>query len=334
MKIQWIIGLLLFSLLTSCEKVLIEKGYEENPYVVFDALWEDVNNRYSYFEEKNIDWDAMRTVFRAKIDDGISDQTLFYLLAEMLYTLEDGHVNLRSGFDRSRNWEWYLDYPPNFNANIVEREYLGADFRQVGPFQAQLLEDVLFVYYGSFGSQVEEDHLDALMELAEGTSGLIVDIRNNGGGSLGNALRIAGRLTDETLVYARSRIKTGPGSSDFSDWEDLEISPRGDKRYTGKVAVLTNRLSYSSANAFAQMARVLPNAILIGDRSGGGGGTPAYGELPNGWTYRFSATQTVSPEGEHLEFGVPADIEAALEAEDEQSGVDTIIERALEWLRG
>ncbi|HDR51434.1 MAG TPA: hypothetical protein ENN90_07415 [Mariniphaga anaerophila] len=27
----------------------------------------------------------------------------------------------------------------------------------------------------------------------------------------------------------------------------------------------------------------------------GGGGIPAYGELPNGWIFRFSATQTVNP---------------------------------------
>lgn len=335
MKNLWINSLLLLVLLlTSCEKVLLEEGFEEEPVVVFDALWEDVNNRYSYFEEKNIDWDSIRAVYRPMVEEGMSDIELFDLLAEMLFTLEDGHVNLRSDFDRSRNWEWYLDYPPNFNANIVEREYLGSDFRQVGPFRAQLLEEVLYVYYGSFGSPVEEDHLDALIEMAEGTTGLIFDIRNNGGGSLSNARRIAGRLTDQALVYARSRTKTGPGSTDFSEWEDLKVSPRGSNRYTGKVAVLTNRLSYSAANAFAQMARALPNAVLIGDRSGGGGGTPVYGELPNGWTYRFSATQTISPDGEQLEFGVPVDIESALQPADEQAGVDTIIERALAWLRG
>ena len=79
------------------------------------------------------------------------------------------------------------------------------------------------------------------------------------------------------------------------------------------------------------MMRVLSQAVLIGDRTGGGG-TPVYGELPNGWTYRFSATQSVSPRGTHLEFGIPVDIEVSLRPEDERAGVDTIIEGALEWV--
>lgn len=326
--------LLLLLLSGACEKALLGGDPDTAPTAVFDALWEDVNNRYSYFEEKGIDWDSIRAAFRPRVADQMSDTELFGLLAEMLFALEDGHVNLTSTFGRSRNWEWFLDYPPNFNANIVERHYLGRDFHQVGPFRAQLIDGALYVYYGSFAGTVEEAHLDALLALADGSEGLIIDIRDNGGGSVENAGRIASCLAEEPLVYARRRIKTGPGRDEFSAWENLLIQPRSGSRYAGKVAVLTNRQTYSAANAFAQMARVLPNAVLIGDRSGGGGGTPVYGELPNGWTYRFSATQSVSPSGEHLEFGVPVDIGAALVPEDEQAGVDTVIERALEWVRG
>lgn len=325
-------GLTFLLLAGSCEKAFLGKDTEGSPPAVFEALWQDVNDRYSYFEEKSINWDSIRTVYQPQVEASMTDRELFDLLAEMLFTLEDGHVNLVSDFDRSRNWDWYLDYPPNFNENIVERNYLGRDHRLIGPFRAQMLDDVLYVYYGSFGSALDEAHLDALMERAAGAGGLIIDIRQNGGGSLNNAGRLASCLTGDRLLYARSRIKTGPGPEDFSDWDNLHIEPRSGSRYEGKVAVLTNRYSYSAANFFAQMARVLPNAVLIGARSGGGGGTPVYGELPNGWTYRFSATQSISPDGEHLEFGIPVDIGVDLAPEDEQAGIDTIIERALEWL--
>ncbi len=328
------LALLIMLLAGACEKALLGGDPDTAPLAVFDALWEDVDARYSYFQEKGIDWDSIRMAYRPRVHDGMSDGELFDLLAEMLFILEDGHVNLTSTFGRSRNWEWFLGYPPNFNANIVERHYLGRDFHQVGPFRAQLLGDVLYVYYGSFANTVEDAHLDALLALAEGTKGLIIDIRDNGGGSEQNAKRIAACLASDPLVYARSRIKTGPGREEFSEWEDQLITPRQGRRYAGKVAVLTNRSTFSAANTFAQMARVLPGAILIGDRTGGGGGTPAYAELSNGWTYRFSATQSVNPAGEHLEFGVPVDIGAALAPEDEQAGVDTIIERALEWVGG
>lgn len=332
--VKFFFGALLIFLAGACEKAILGGDPDTAPLAVFDALWQDVNDRYSYFEEKDIDWDSIRAAYRPRVHNGMSDMELFGLLAEMLFTLEDGHVNLTSSFGRSRNWDWFQDYPPNFNANIVERHYLGRDFHQVGPFRARLLDSVLYVYYASFASTVEEAHLDALLALAEGTEGLLIDVRDNGGGSVANASRIAACLAEEPMVYARRRTKTGPGSNDFSEWENLRIEPRSGSRYAGKVGVLTNRQTFSAANAFAQMARVLPNAVLIGDRTGGGGGTPVYGELPNGWTYRFSATQSVSPAGEHLEFGVPVDIEVALAPEDEQAGVDTIIERALRWVRG
>ncbi len=321
-------------LFAGCEQVLLVATPEQAPLAVFDALWEDVDARYSYFAEKQIDWDSVRAVYRPRVDDQMGEGPLFDLLAEMLFALQDGHVNLSADFDRSRNWDWFWDYPPNFNANVVERHYLGRAFRQIGPFRARLLDDVLYVYYGSFARTVEPAHLDALLEAAAGTRGILLDVRDNGGGSLGNANRLAACFATESVVYARHRTKTGPGPNDFSPWEDRRISPRDGSRYSGRVAVLTNRGTFSAANAFAQMARVLPNALLIGDRSGGGGGTPVYGELPNGWTYRFSATQSVSPTGEHLEFGVPVDIRVDLLPADEAAGIDTIIERALAWLRG
>ena len=332
---------LLFSLLflgvfltTACEQFLLVGTPEQSPPAVFDALWEDVDARYSYFVEKNIDWDSVRAVYRPQVEDDMGEARLFDLLAELLFILEDGHVNLTAGFDRSRNWDWFFDYPPNFNANVVERHYLGRGFRQIGPFRAQRLDSILYVYYGSFAGALLPEHLDALVAAATEADGLIIDIRNNGGGSLGNATRLAGCFTDEPLAYARHRTKTGPGRDDFSPWEDRRVEPRSGSRYTGRIAVLTNRQTYSAANAFAQMARVLPEAILIGDRSGGGAGTPVYGELPNGWTYRFSATQSVGPAGEHLEFGVPVDLEVDLLPADEDAGFDTLIERARAWLRG
>jgi C-terminal processing protease CtpA/Prc len=82
------------------------------------------------------------------------------------------------------------------------------------------------------------------------------------------------------------------------------------------------------------MMRTIPHATLIGDDTGGGGGIPVYGELPNGWTYRFSATQTITPGGEHIEITVPVDIRVDLDSADEANGVDTIIEAALATLVG
>lgn len=137
-------------------------------------------------------------------------------------------------------------------------------------------------------------------------------------------------MTDEFYVYAQSRTKTGPGSEDFSSWENMSISPREGATYSGEIVLLCNRTSYSASTFFAQMMKAHPKAIIMGDDTGGGGGVPAYGELPNGWLYRFSSSQTINPKGEDIEGGVEVDQKVDLDPGDESNGVDTILEVALD----
>ncbi len=322
--------LLIAGILTSCEKQFLSTDPANNPVSNFEHLWNEVNNKYSYFEYKSIDWQEVYDTYHPLIYDGMSDKELFDVLADMLFELRDGHVNLTSPFDRSRNWDWFLDFPPNFNENIIYRNYLGNNYWITGPLHNQIIDDVLYVYYASFANSISQANIDELMERAQGLKGIVIDIRSNGGGSSGNAVALASALTDQPFDYGYSRIKNGPGKDDFSPWAKLTISPRSGKRFTGQVILLCNRNSYSASNFFAQMMKSLPNAILVGDQTGGGGGIPAFGELPNGWIYRFSASQMVDLQGEHIESGVPVDISVELSPDDEVNGIDTILEAALE----
>ncbi len=70
-----------------------------------------------------------------------------------------------------------------------------------------------------------------------------------------------------------------------------------------------------------------------GDWTGGGAGTPVGAELPNGWTVRYSSTQTFLPDGFNIEGGIPPDIRIDMNEADRQQGKDTILERALAELR-
>lgn len=317
----------------SCERYLVAPDPDNTPTANFEFLWEELDHKYSYFGYKSIDWDSVYAVFRPQIHDDMDERELFGILAEMLNTLQDGHVNLLSSFDRSRNWDWYLDYPANFNENIVYRNYLGDDYSMSGPLHHQTIDSVLYVYYASFGNQISQANLDALMEAAEGMKGVIVDIRSNGGGSSSNAYALASCFTEDTLLFGYSRIKNGAGHEDFSPWRSLQLNPRSGTRFEGDVVLLCNRNSYSASNLFALIMDAIEHVMLMGDRTGGGGGTPAYGELPNGWQYRFSSTQTLDPEGKHVEHGIDVDIPVNLDPADEAAGIDSIIEAALDLLR-
>jgi hypothetical protein len=325
-----ILGLVFFN--SSCEVIIQPNDSQQRPTEIFEFLWNDIHNRYSYFEEKNIDWVAVRENFRPMVQDGMDQYELFEVLGEMLAELEDGHVNLLSSFDRSRNWSWYEDFPALYDEQLVLDRYLETNYRIIGPFRAQTVQGMLYVNYRSFEREVTDAHMDEIIRLMQFHEGLIIDVRSNGGGSLQNAFNIASRFTAEQLRYGSIRFKAGPGRADFTPWSALNISSHNGARYPGKVAVLTNRKSYSSTTFFAQMMRTLPQARLFGDRTGGGGGTPAYAELSNGWTYRFSASQAIDLDEQHLEFGVPVD-EEVLQLREGNSDTDLIIEAAVAWLK-
>ena len=320
-------------LLTSCEKMLLHPDSEAEPMVVFEYLWQDVRNRYSYIDVKRINWDSIGEAYSKHFYSGMSEKELFEVLSEMLFELRDGHVNLSSDFDRSRNWSWFQQYPDNYNQNIIDKNYLKKDFLITGPLQNQVIDSILYVNYRSFGNTIDDKHINALMDRAKGMHGIIIDVRHNGGGNLNNGYKLASCFADSSMVYAYQRYKTGPGPENFTSWGEMTIEPRKGERFGGPVVLLTNRRSYSASTFFAQMMRVIPRATVIGNNTGGGGGIPMFGELPNGWRYRFSATQTVTPEGDHIELEVPADIQADIQTGDEARGIDSIIELALNYIR-
>jgi hypothetical protein len=346
------IALLILIGFSSCERLFIKEEPEPDNEVIFDHLWTTVDEKYSFFTDKNIDWDSARNVFRRKAVNARNSIELFNVLADMLFILEDGHVNISAGIDVSRNWQWFLEYPANFNFDLIERNYLvpSDDYQISGPVHNTIIDSVGYMYYESFSDNVSTSLMDYivfkfLINEREGSfeinsldgpvAGLIIDVRNNGGGSISNAFTIANRFAEEKIKVADWFYKIGPGHDEFSQAEEKFIEFEGDDEYkfTKPIVVLINRSSYSSANFFASMMSFLPNVTLMGDQTGGGGGLPINNELPNGWRYRFSATKTLDANGENIEFGVRPDIEVSLDSADLLLGKDKMIEEAINFIK-
>ncbi|WP_438589109.1 S41 family peptidase [Duncaniella dubosii] len=54
------------------------------------------------------------------------------------------------------------------------------------------------------------------------------------------------------------------------------------------VIVLANRSTFSAANNFVSVMKLLPGVRVVGATTGGGSGMPYSSELPCGWSVRFS----------------------------------------------
>ena len=327
--------ILTFLFLPSC----ITEGIQENsPQGNFEALWRIIDTKYCFLDYKNkeygLDWDEVYRRYSNRLTDDMTNKELFQVLAEMLEELRDGHVNLVAAHETSSYREWYDSYPSNF-VDTIQRIYLGKDYTSVAGIKYQILEDNIgYIYYGSFSSGIGESNLDEVLNELSICDGLILDVRNNGGGLLTLSDRIASRFTNEKILTGYLSYKTGTGHSEFSKPEPIYVEPATDRvRWLKPVAILTNRRSYSSTNDFVGKMKQMPQAIIIGDKTGGGSGLPFSSELPNGWSVRFSASPMYDPDMNHQEFGIEPDIKVDMTSEDMQKGIDTIIETARKQLK-
>lgn len=306
---------------------------DNSPVKNFDALWKIIDEHYCFLDYKNIDWDRVHRDYKKRIKSDMGNDALFTLMGDMLSELKDGHVNLVASHDMTRYWNWSQDYPVNFDTSLQEK-YLGKNYSIAGGMSYTILEDNIgYVYYGSFMRDVGDGNLSQILSRMSICKGIIIDIRSNGGGSLGNVERIASRFFNEKTQVGFISHKIGRGHSDFSPLFPKYIESYDGLRFQKPVVVLSNRGCFSAANDFVNVMKHAPNAKVVGDKTGGGSGLPFSSELPNGWTIRFSASPIYDINKNHIEFGIEPDISVELLKEDKDKGRDTIIEKARELIK-
>lgn len=326
------LGLLVLAItLSACEKA---DEWDRSPMANFEALWKIMDEHYCFFSYKQVDWDEVHRRYATQIADTMDQYALFDTLAKMLAELKDGHTNLYSHFNTARYWDWYLDYPDNFDLNLIEDHYLGRDYAIAGGLKYTKLCDgqIGYIYYGSFSSAASNNALNHIFYQFRDCKGLILDIRNNGGGLLTNSERIASRFIDEKRLVGYVRHKTGKAHDAFSEPYPQYLEPSEGILWLRPVVVLTNRRCYSAANDFVQKVSPLPLVTTLGDRTGGGSGLPFSSELPNGWAVRFSSSPMLDVSGQSTEFGIDPEIAVSLSDTDKERGLDTLIERAKQEL--
>ena len=327
-----ILWLLCVSALTACHS-RDEIAFSMDPVENVEALWQIIDTKYCYVEDKNVDWNAVHDTYVAKAallkkDDQIA---LFDLCAAMLDTLKDGHVNLYSPFDQSYCTSWYNSYPANYDAQL-QKLYLH-DYRIAGGLYYCTIDNdsIGYIYYPSFSNSFSSANLYWIFTAFQNCLGLIIDVRNNGGGDLDNAYKLASPFFTDNRIVGYWQHKTGPGHRDFSEMEELRSDTALIRsKWMRPTVVLCNRRSYSAANSFVNIMRYADNAAVIGSVSGGGGGMPMSYELPCGWTVRFSSVRMYDAEKKDIEQGVRPHLIVNMKSTDK----DDIIEKAIDLIHG
>ena len=308
---------------------------ENTPVGNIEALWQIIDEKYCFVEEKGVNWDSIHTLYTdsaRQIDtneDGWNIK-LFDLMASMLNQLHDGHVNLYSAFDVSVCEDWYAGYPENFDEELVENLYLQGARYAGGMYYNKIAHDSIgYIRYSSFSNAIGQSNMYYVLKSFSQCRGIIIDVRHNGGGDLTNAYTLASTFLKHDTLVGYWQHKNGTGHEDFSKMEPIYV--RYDampNKWYRPVVVLQDRHVYSAANAFVNCMRYTDNTLLLGGVSGGGGGMPMSYELPMGWVVRFSSVKLYDAAQKSIEEGIAPHVTVTLESTDK----DDLIEKAVELI--
>lgn len=82
-----------------------DKSRKDEALYNFEVLWQTFNEHYVYFEERNIDWNALKIKYQNQITKTIKSFDFFLLMEEMLDEINDGHVNLYAPNDLRKKYK-------------------------------------------------------------------------------------------------------------------------------------------------------------------------------------------------------------------------------------
>jgi carboxyl-terminal processing protease len=128
----------------------------------------------------------------------------------------------------------------------------------------RLLDDGFgYIAITTFGDYDAPKAFDAALAELKDTPGLMIDVRENGGGDTAVARPIMGRFIKERRPYALMRRRSGTGIGLTDPWTEY-VDPQGPFTYEKPVVVLQNHWSASMAEGFPMGMKGIGRARTVG----------------------------------------------------------------------
>lgn len=361
------------------EKKFIDWGH------VFESYWNGMNYSYAFWDVDPTDWDEVYREYAPKFEglefyvkeDSIVAAGLF---EDICSNLIDHHYALVLKDEHGKTWKIFA---PG-DKEVESRDYYHAKYkfedvtkviehnRDLGRITdaagvlmkdgfsvwSYLLDgDIVVLGLSSFKITTHKEEEDvqevlenyySLINETENLKGIIIDTRNNTGGSTNDLFIILRPLLSEPIHFGYTRSKNGLGRLDYTPWSPLILTPFEpednpvERNLDGvPVVALADINSISMAEHTPMAIMAMPNGIMIGERTTGGHGPLNFnindfyaGELENNAFRIYTSTSmTKRADGVCYEgYGVVPDIEALFNAEEFYKGNDTQLYRAAEFI--
>lgn len=232
--------------------------------------------------------------------------------------LSDGSGKVR-GVPLPRRYEWPND--PSF------------EWRK-------LKSGIIYVNIRSFGSDSVATAFDNIIDTIRASQGLIIDVRDNGGGNSDIGYHILGYLVDSTYTTLQARTRSYSSQDRVwgraIEWEtqDFRLEPVGTVPYRGSVAVLAGERTGSAAETFLVAFDVIKRGKIIGEPSTGSDGQPLLFDLPGGITARVCCKACSYPDGkQYVGVGVQPHQLVYPTVDDFRKGNDPVLEAAVRYIQ-
>jgi carboxyl-terminal processing protease len=172
----------------------------------------------------------------------------------------------------------------------------------------------------SFRSPIAGKFKKALLELKD-TPALIIDLRYNGGGSIGEVLQMAGYFLNEKRPFGKFMQRAGKSKQTF---KEFSAGKKGGQLYANPVYILTSKFSASGSELFSSSLQEFGRAKIIGTQTCGCLlGISKKHQLKGGSELHISDIGFLSSKGKVYEkVGVTPDKIIELKIDDLQSGLD------------
>ena len=186
--------------------------------------------------------------------------------------------------------------------------------------------EIAIIAISQFGTDVVRELRDIIPQITlENPKGIIIDLRNNGGGLLDAALEIATEFFDQKVI-----VKTK--GRQFGDSGDLKSGKNGAFINTPLI-VLTNEGSASASEIFAGATQDHKRGLVIGKKTFGKGSVQNVIPLSDGSSLKVTIAEWLTPSGRSIhEKGIEPDEDIETTKEDYENENDPVMERALEIL--
>lgn len=347
---------------------------------VFDLFWNKMSINYGFWDIEKTEWDKVYITYRPLFDrlnldnkEDVERSELYF--REMTKNLIDGHfqihfkdsyLNLRSIYPSLERKIADSSFHHAYSYTEIDKSYftserLTGDFVTSGNQRLSLFcglfdKNILYFSFNRFSLQeaylsktdngakkVLDYFFEVISTQRHSIKGIIIDVRNNIGGSVSDLAFLYGKLINDPIQFGYSRSRVGLNRFSYTPWTPSIISPAVSANANlCPVITLTDNYSMSLAETFAMVTAADPNGIVIGETTWGATGALADNQLFSSGSFNVFDFMEVTctsvtfkyKNGERYEGqGFPPDISVPFNLDAIRAGHDLQVEKAIERLR-